>query len=81
MVCPKCGRSDAIHSSRFRGMDRLISFFQIVPYRCWNCYARFYRLRQNSSSLIVDQIIQYEAKLIPATAGAADDRRQPRPEF
>jgi hypothetical protein len=47
--CPHCG-SDEIVRSRRRGVDLLLSFANVYPYRCrhYNCERRFYGIGNDS---------------------------------
>ena len=40
LICPSCG-SDHIKRSRRRPLERIL-FGLIIPYRCRDCYERFY---------------------------------------
>ena len=45
MECPICHGTDDICHSHRRGFDWLLAFLLLLPYRCWNCYRRFYHFR------------------------------------
>jgi transposase-like protein len=38
--CPKCGAGYLVRSHR-KGLERLVSVFGIIPYRCASCEHRF----------------------------------------
>ncbi len=44
LVCPECGCEDITRSKRKGIIDKIMSPFGFVPYRCDNyyCHARFY---------------------------------------
>ena len=44
MKCPHCRSSDVRRSHR-RGLEKLLSFFQIFPYRCEVCQRRVFIYR------------------------------------
>lgn len=47
MICPNCKSQDVSRSHRRKGFERLISFFGIYPFRCFDCRNRFYRYSPN----------------------------------
>ena len=50
MICAKCGEPKA-HRSHSKGfLDSVYKLFQMIPYRCHACKARFYTYRSGASS-------------------------------
>jgi hypothetical protein len=43
LVCTKCQWSCARPSRRRNGIDFLVAFFLLLPFRCRSCHRRFYR--------------------------------------
>jgi transposase-like protein len=41
--CPKCGWSNIRHSRKSGVVDRALSVFLLVPYRCRDCRYRFFQ--------------------------------------
>jgi DNA-directed RNA polymerase subunit RPC12/RpoP len=41
-ACPKCGSRAIVRSRRRTAVDRLISHFRGLPYRCRDCHNRFW---------------------------------------
>ena len=50
MVCPQCKKPSAHRSHRSNLKDRALKLFQMVPYRCHACSARFYAFRAGETS-------------------------------
>ena len=50
MTCPKCGEQKAHRSHRYGFKDYIWRWFQLIPYRCRNCSARFYAYRSGETS-------------------------------
>ena len=40
--CRACGSKNVSRSSRHNILEKLISFFKVLPYRCLDCNARFF---------------------------------------
>ena len=50
MICPKCGAERAHRSHRSGIKDRVMRLFEMIPYRCKSCSARFYAYRAGEQS-------------------------------
>jgi hypothetical protein len=50
MICPKCNKNDAHRSHRLGFKDRFYRLFELIPYRCRSCSARFYAYRAGEGS-------------------------------
>ena len=50
MICVKCKEPKAHRSHRAGLMDRGYRLFQMIPYRCHACKARFYAYRAGEQS-------------------------------
>jgi len=50
MICPNCHQSRAHRSHRSGVRDYLYHWFQMIPYRCQGCTARFYAYRAGEKS-------------------------------
>lgn len=50
MTCPHCKENRAHRSHRSTLKDRLMHRFQMIPYRCHSCKARFYAWRSGEKS-------------------------------
>src|ERR1700733_2382140 len=44
IACPKCHKSGAYRSRRKDGLDLLLAFFLVRPFRCRSCRRRYYRM-------------------------------------
>jgi hypothetical protein len=44
IACPKCHWNCAVRSRRKKGLDSLLGFFRLRPFRCRSCRRRYYRL-------------------------------------
>jgi uncharacterized membrane protein YvbJ len=50
VTCPKCGEQTAHRSHRKGFKDQFVRLFQMIPYRCRQCKARFYAYKAGEKS-------------------------------
>lgn len=41
-VCPSCGSKNVSRSARRNFVERALSLFRVLPYRCQDCRYRFF---------------------------------------
>lgn len=42
-LCPNCGSKEVCRSRRHGAVESLLHVLRIVPFRCEDCYKRFFR--------------------------------------
>jgi hypothetical protein len=81
MDCPRCG-SDNVTLSHRRGMEKILRYvYPRVPYRCKECWSRFWKLENPMKSPVWKVAICLIILIIAAivTVAVMKDRSKPKP--